>query len=387
VQDLRRSGTVPDAGRESPTGTSAMKERWIALLGRCDKPTDAVEDYCRFLGEALAGDGIDLRLERVEWNNVGWPAALRGLRPRAARWQGEWVLVQYTALAWSKRGFAGRFGHVLRVLRECGSRVAVVFHDSEPYSGKRMIDELRRRVQVRAMRRAFDLCDAAIFTVPPERISRRPRELAKASFIPVGANLPSACDEEPRRASGAGKVLTVAVFGVTGGVAGERETREILDAVRHAARHVGAFCLAVFGRHAEERESTLREGLRDLPIEVSVEGVLDARQVARRLRTADVLLFVRGAISTRRGSAIAGIASGLPVIARAGSETAAPITEAGVALYSDEPGNESGAVLTHVLKDADYRATLAEKSRRAYEEHFSWRAIARKYVEALRPGD
>jgi glycosyltransferase involved in cell wall biosynthesis len=363
-----------------------MNERWIALLGRCDKPTDAVEDYCRYLGEALGEHGIELRLERVEWNADGWPAALRELRQRAAAWRDRWILVQYTALAWSARGFPRRFVRVLRDLGGAGARVGVVFHDVEPYSGERVIDKLRQRVQIRTMRNALELADAAIFTVPPEKISWKPRQLAKASFIPVGANLPVTSERLPRATAETRKSPIVAVFGITGGATGERETREILGAVRYTAQRAGAFRLAVFGRHAEEREAALREGLRDVPVEVSVEGVLDGRQVVEKLRASDALLFVRGGISTRRSSAIAGIACGLPVIARAGSETAAPIREAGVAFYSEEKENELGAVLARVLEDADYRAMLAEKSRRAYDEHFSWSAIAKKYVHALRPG-
>ena len=363
-----------------------MNEQWIALLGRCDKPTDAVEDYCKFLGEALGKHGIDLRLERVEWNADGWPAALRELRQRSAAWRDRWVLVQYTALAWSGRGFPRRFVKVLRTLDAAGARVGVVFHDVEPYSGERVIDELRRRLQIHTMRRALELADAAILTVPPEKISWGPRQLEKVRFIPVGANLPVESDLVDHAAGGQTKVLTVAVFGITGGAAGEQETGEILSALQHAAQRVGAFRLSVFGRHAEERDTALREGLRDVAVEVSVEGLLDGRQVVEKLRASDVLLFVRGGISTRRSSAIAGIACGLPLIARAGSETAPPITEAGVAFYSNEYNNELGLVLMRVLEDADYRATLAAKSRRAYQEHFSWSAIAKKYVDALRLG-
>ncbi len=32
----------------------------VALLGRPDTPTDGVEDYCIFLGRALAARGIEL---------------------------------------------------------------------------------------------------------------------------------------------------------------------------------------------------------------------------------------------------------------------------------------------------------------------------------------
>jgi glycosyltransferase involved in cell wall biosynthesis len=363
-----------------------MNEKWIALLGRCDKPTDAVEDYCRYLSDALSVHGIELRLERVEWTAAGWPAALRALRQRAGSWQGQWVLAQYTALAWSAHGFPRPFAQVLRALRRAGAGVGVVFHDVEPYSGGRVVDKLRRRAQVRTMRKAVELADAAIFTVPPEKISWRPQQLSKVSFIPVGANLPLPSQLEPRSAAETTKALTVAVFGITGGATGERETREIVGAARHAAQRVGGFRLAIFGRHAEEREATLREGLRNVPVEVSVAGVLDGREVVEKLRASDVLLFVRGGISTRRSSAIAGIGCGLPVIARVGTETAAPITEAGVAFYSEAEENDLGTVLARMLEGADYRTRLAEKSRRAYNEHFSWSAIAKKYAEALRRG-
>jgi len=36
------------------------------------------------------------------------------------------------------------------------------------------------------------------------------------------------------------------------------------------------------------------------------------------------------------------------------------------------------------LSDAAYRASLAERSRRAQEKYFSWSAIAAKYAEAMR---
>ena len=42
------------------------------------------------------------------------------------------------------------------------------------------------------------------------------------------------------------------------------------------------------------------------------------------------LLFVRGPISSRRGSALAGIACGLPIIALERSETGPPVAGAGV---------------------------------------------------------
>src|SRR5258705_7863650 len=124
----------------------------IALLGRRDEPTDAVEDYCRYLGKALASHKLDLQIRRVPWKEHGWSASLEALRLQAQAWRGAWVLVQYTALAWSARGFPGRIFRVLRVLRKAATRIAIVFHDVEPFGGLRLLDRIRRRSQVGVMK-------------------------------------------------------------------------------------------------------------------------------------------------------------------------------------------------------------------------------------------
>jgi glycosyltransferase involved in cell wall biosynthesis len=360
-----------------------MSQLVIALLGRRDEPTDAVEEYCCYLGDALRAHEIQLELRRVPWNTRGWAEALRGLRLQAANWRGTWVLVQYTALAWSARGFPHRFIRTLKILRSSGARIALVFHDAESYPGKGLIGSLRHAMQIRTMRRALALADLTVFTVPPEKLSWRPKVDSHVTFIPVGANLPispEASAQQPQHNA----VPTVGVFSITGGDHGVRETRLILDAVRYTAQQIGKLRLSVFGRHAELREKDLVDGLRDLPVEVSVEGVIEPLQVVTRLRACDVLFFIRGGISSRRGSAIAGIACGLPVIAFAGSETAAPITDAGVILASPDAPDELNAALVRVLCDPAFRDELAARSRAAYEAHFAWPAIASRFAALLR---
>jgi hypothetical protein len=54
--------------------------RLLALLGRIDQPTDAVEDYCRYLGEALETHSFESMIERVGWAEEGWTSSLRSLR-------------------------------------------------------------------------------------------------------------------------------------------------------------------------------------------------------------------------------------------------------------------------------------------------------------------
>src|SRR5713226_6556970 len=277
-------------------------QRVIALLGRRDAPTDAVEEYCRYLGEALLKEGFELMIERVAWPERGWARAVSTLRRRAKGWRGAWVLVQYTALAWSARGFPLRFPRVLTTLKAAGVRVAVVFHDVEPYGGTRVIDGLRRHAQVHVMLQSLSFCDAAVFTVPMEKISWIKRQPGKGCFIPVGANLPTSGEANSRRGITTGGQLSVAVFGITGGESGRKEIENIVEAVRFAASRVGNLRLIVLGRNARDAEAELKNRFRDSAVELHVLGVLPGEDVVRTLSVSDVLLFVRGPISTRRSS-------------------------------------------------------------------------------------
>ena len=362
-----------------------MNERCVAVLGRRDEPTDGVEEYCQYLSAALQPHGVSFDLVRVRWAELGWRAALRELRQQAAEWRDVWVFVQYTALNWSRRGFSLPVLRVLKLLKRDGVRCAIVFHDAEPFHGQRIVDRLRRRVQIYTMREALRLTDLAVLTVPGEKIPWLPADHDRAIFIPVGANLPSPEKVWHRDHNGTKEPPTVAVFSLTGGEAGWEEVECIVKAMRYAAERMGTLRLVVLGRNSEEAEKQLREGLCDAQVELTVLGLLSAGDVARVLGSSDVLLFARGPISTRRSSAIAGIACGLPVIAREGWETAAPITEAGVVLLAAGAEKEFGPALLQVLTDAPYRVSLAERSRRAQELHFSWEAIATEYVQALRP--
>lgn len=360
-----------------------MNQRCIALLGRRDEPTDAVEEYCRYLGAALVPHGFALELERVAWHERGWRAALGELRSQSADWRGVRVFVQYTALAWSRRGFPLRFPGVLRILRAAGTHVTVVFHDVQPYGGRRAVDRLRHKIQLRVMREALRVAAGAVLTVPAEKLSWVLSGCRNTVFIPVGTNLPvtqAAADSSP---SIKGEVPTVAVFGITGGEAGQLESEIIAGALRFAAKQIPNLRLIAFGRHADDAEAFLRKSLQDVEVVVEVSGVLPGEEAARKLFSSDVLLFVRGPISSRRGSAIAGIACGLPVIAYAGPETAAPITEAGVVLVSAAKKEEMGEALVRVLSDGGYRASLAAQSCRAHEQYFSWKAIAARYAESI----
>lgn len=360
-----------------------IRQGAIALLGRAQEPNDTVEEYCSHLGEALRERGISLVIERIAWEERGWRRALRSLRRHARAWKDSWVLVQYTALAWSGRGFPLRFSRVLRILNRVGARIGLVYHDVEPFTGPRLIDRLRHSAQLHAMRRAMDACEVAVFTVPMEKLTWMQPHYTHSLFIPVGANLPVAGEAASRKSISGGAKLNIAVFSVTGGKFMQREVEEITNAVRFASSRVKNLKLTVFGRNSNDAEGELRKGLDGVPVEIRVLGLLSNEDVVKTMSNCDVQLFVRGPISTRRSSAIAGIACGLPVIAAEGPETSSLIKDAGVAFYSPQKKGDLGEVLLHVLEDEHYRADLAQRSWIAQQRSFSWTVIAARYADFL----
>ena len=364
-----------------------MTERWVALLGRKDRPTDGVEDYCCYLASALKEHGISLETRRVNWDEEGWRAGLREIHKIAQEQTDSWFLFQYTALGWSRRGFPLRVPRLIRLLKRHGARCAVVFHDPNPFSGSRVIDRLRRMLQIRAMRRAIRLADVSVLTIPPERISWIPRATGNAVFIPVGANLPSAEQAWRVQKDCTDSRATIGVFAISADVVGKGEVKLIAEAVRYTTEKTGKLRLVVLGKNSSEAGRLLQQELSGAQVQIIVHGILEAEEVPRVLGSCHAMLFTRGPISSRRGSAIAGIACGLPVIALEGSETASPVTEAGVVLLRTPTGDEFGRALVRVITDNAYRESLAERSRRAQERYFSWNSIADLYVRSFRKGE
>lgn len=365
-------------------GSFSMTTRCVALLGRADSPTDAVEDYCRYLGGALEKRGVSLEITRVKWAEKGWREALREVRKKAEEQPETRFLVQYTALAWSRRGFPWRVLSVIRLLKNSGAPCVVMFHDSEGYAGNRLVDRLRRMVQSHVMRRTLQLAELAIFNVPPENAPWVPAGSRNAVCIPVGANLPS-----PERAWSKVNVNptqppSVVVFSLSEGRVLDQEAQTIAEAMRYAWERLGPLRLVVAGRNSEIGGQLLKQKLAGTRVEVAISGLLGEEEVGPLLGSCDVMLFVRGPISSRRGSAIAGIACGLPIVARGGWETSLHIIEAGVVLLQRDQEPDYGKTLVNVLSDRSYARSLAERSRQAYLRYFSWEVIADQYLEALR---
>lgn len=360
---------------------------WVALLGRKDEPADGVDDYCTFLSRALARRGMDLALVRVEWSGMGWTQALRSLSRDAASWNGRWVLLQYTALSWSRRGFPFPLMPVVSKLRSCGVRVGVVFHEAHRQlrSSSRWIDRVRGASQDWVIRRLYEKADKCIFADPLETVDWLPRNSGKSVFIPIGANIPEATAAQLTQRGRNGVTRTVAVFCLSELPNRTREIADIAYAVRSAAAGGLRINTCFVGRGTTEAKEDIAHAFRDVPSDVSVAGIASAEKVREILGNSDALLCARGMINPRRGSAIAGIACGLPVVGYAGMAEGTPLVEAGMELVPYPDSHALGEALTRVLRDAGLMRALRERSIKAQQTYFSWSVIAEQFVRALAP--
>ena len=95
------------------------------------------------------------------------------------------------------------------------------------------------------------------------------------------------------------------------------------------------------------------------------------------------MLCVRGPLYPRRGSAIAAIACGLPIIAYAGAAEGTPLAEAGVELVPYADREALGIALIRVLSNHNAWRQLHEKNLLAHRKYFSWDVVASKMCESL----
>jgi glycosyltransferase involved in cell wall biosynthesis len=369
------------AFRHNTDRVNAVK--WTALLGRPDLPTDGVADYCAFLAKALAERRIEMSLARVSWMEDGWLDGLRKLWRESAAWQGQWVLLQYTALSWSRRGFPLGAVAVLATLRRRGVRCAVVFHEPDRQGGSGLLQGIRGACQDWVIHKLYEGAAKSIFTVPVETVAWLPNGEKKTAFIPIGANIPESGNRRDAPDLAA-REKTVIVFGVTGSPeAAAREVNDISGVMLDACRTVGRLRLVVVGRGALESQELFEKAFHGGDVELVARGVLPAEEIAREFESADALLFVRGAITPRRGSVMAGIASGIPILGYRDGSISGPLEEAGVewSPWHDQESLTRG--LIRVLSDPQRWMELHERNLKVQKNYLSWSRIAERFQEVL----
>jgi glycosyltransferase involved in cell wall biosynthesis len=158
---------------------------------------------------------------------------------------------------------------------------------------------------------------------------------------------------------------------------------DISSVMLEACKALGKLRLVVVGRGAVEARELLGKAFHGGDVELVVRGVLPADQIAREFELADALLFVRGAITTRRGSAMAGIASGVPIVGYRDVSISAPLEEAGVEWSPLHDRERLTSGLIRVLSDPQRWMELHERNLAVQKNYLSWSRIAERFRAEL----
>ena len=241
------------------------------------------------------------------------------------------LLVQFEQFMWGRWGWCPWLPIALRQVkrRRPDVEVAVMFHERfvAPVNWKFRVMHLWQRRQYEALRR---VADRRLYSI------RRWADDDDGLHLPVSSNLPDVWvpgDAENRNA--VGPIRRIGLFGSKHDSHAIQLSVDAALAIARVVPDVRISCVGVIGR-------VLRAKLEQVgsraPI-VEDRGYLEAEAAARTIAECDLMLapFDYG-LSTRRGSAIAALSLGVPLLSTRGSETDPMLLEAaGKAFLLAEP--------------------------------------------------
>lgn len=330
-----------------------------------DAAIDGIRDHSLQLAGALCRAGKQARV-----------AACIG---RAAG--GEVILLQYNPFAYGRWGFAPWLPLSLGRLRLRRGRPWVMVLVHEPYlplEGWRWtLLGLWQRAQLRAVKVCADGLYSSTegWTARLEGALRRP-----VGHLPVGSNLP---DASAKRTVTRDQLhlreqeVVIASFG-TGH--DDRLTGHLAAAVAAIAE-----CLPITFLNLGARAPMIQfEATR---VRVIAPGAEPAERIAARLAAADLYLCPwRDGVSTKRGSLMAALQHGLPVVGTAGENTDPLLhAAAGEALWLVPAADrdEFAAAALALARDKPRRAAMREAARSLYRRRFSWEVTAKRLIRDL----
>jgi glycosyltransferase involved in cell wall biosynthesis len=369
--------------------------RWCILTGEYPPQPGGVADYTRAVaaGLALAGDEVHVwappaagptpvddgvAVRRLP-NSFG-PKSLHILSDELDRLPApRTLLVQYVPHAfgfkamnvWLCRWVAGR--------RRAGDRIAVMYHEAWFPSGGRLRHRLLHHVTRWMARTLYRAADRVYVAIPTwgELLRQTGDHGPTPVWCPVPSNVPHVEQRElvamvRSRLVGAeprGQVVghfgtyPPAVTAVLGPTIG------LLLTGRSSVRVV------LLGRGGERFRAALIRDRPDWAGRIVAPGELPADELSVHLQACDLMVQpLPDGVSSRRGSVMAALANGVPVVTTYGQFSESTWRdEPGVALTDNTDPSETATAAIRMLENGAGRAALGLRGRELYERRFALR--------------
>lgn len=383
--------------------------RVLFLTGEYPPMQGGVGDYTWLLGTACGAAGVDVH---VLTSQAAGPAHLAphgvsNVYPDIARWtwglashvrttaeevEADILHIQYQSAAF---GLHPAVNLLPRALRKSPwpKHIAVTFHDLRvPYLFPKA-GPLRWRANLELARSS----DLVVVTNAEDRETLRPYPdlSAKLVEIPIGANIqpepPADFDRNRQRAlCGAGPDdLVLCYFGFLNASKGGEELMQAT--ARLAADGLPVQLVMVGGQvgASDPTNQAYLQRVQALTAELGIDqrvhwtGFMDSADVSASLLAADIaVLPYRDGVSFRRGSLMACLVHGLPIVSTRPA-VVVPELEQGENIWL-VPANSSQVLaeaVSTLWRDPALRRRLGEGARRLATK-FGWNAIAARHLEA-----
>ncbi len=372
---------------------------WQILTGEYPPQMGGVADYSRQVAGGLAIAGADVHV----WAPQIGPGQSDEFIPGVTvhREAGSWshadldrigstidrfdtprrILLQYAPNAFSRRGLNFGLARWLAERRMRGDSVRVMFHEvtyiTKPGDriARRVLAFAQRRLAARLLR-AADFVDVAI---PYWNRMLRPLDCFKTrtyTWLPVMSNVPVVADSggvaEVRRTMASGGVsTTIGSFGTfASDVAALLAEAMIPILSGHPERKA-----ILIGRGSDRIASEWARAHPELAGRIMATGACSLEEISRHLQACDLLIqpYPGGACS-KRGSLMAGISHGLPIVTNSGEVMEPSWTASGAIAVA--PDGDSAAMVRlaeELLADPVSRARLGASGLALYEDRFALR--------------
>ncbi len=358
------------------------------VTGEYPPQPGGVSDYSRILARSLAASGDTVHVYAPETPHAGLvqdpgvrvhrlpghfgPRALRQLTrevaalPRNAR-----LLVQYVPHAFGCRAMNVPFCLWLW-FEKSRAEIWTFFHEvhfpiryDQPlrYNILGLVTRVMAAIVSCASRRRFVMTKAWKALLPRHRA---------VEHIGVPSNFPIDVSDEHvaeyrRRSCPTGSFLIGHV-----GTYGPSVTR-LLEPIVRSLTAGDRRTVLLLGRGSETFGAEMHRKYADLRDRVRASGPLASEEMARAVGACDLVVqpYVDG-ISSRRGSAMAGLALGVPIVTNDGPSTEPFWRKDGAVSLATEPTGEAfGRAVTELLESAEKRQRLSRAARDTYARRFA----------------
>jgi glycosyltransferase involved in cell wall biosynthesis len=337
-----------------------MYLRVALIVGDNHTPFCGVKNYARSLAQALAERGIEAQV----MTPADWSArSVLGFSERLRKEGYDIVHLQYPSI-----GYRGSlFPHFLGFMNVADVSVVTVHEYSALPRAQRISTQLFRGT-----------ASAVIFCSHYER-SLYDRQLANIgapqSVIPIGSNVPAAATDGSRDG-------TVVYFGQ---IRPNKGIEQFIELARRSIALHRQFSFHIIGSAPAAHQKYLRELQQSAPEIVRWSIDLEFAQVSNILaRSFAAYLPFPDGVSERRGSMLAALTNGLPVLSTIGAATPPKMLPS---FLPTEGSDEALSLLDELAGDPERHARLCAVSRIHAARH-TWSSIAAQhelaYREALR---